>query len=166
MRINLRLIGVLLVGAVLSALVFDWLKLQSEVERQKEALTNRAVVLGEQLASSITPVLDQGRSAIMQRMIEVLGADDQVAGLAVYNASGSPLAITPGAKALRKPPASVADALRSSQPLHVWTTGEKPVHEYTLPLQRRGAIAGAIVVLQDASGITDASLPTWPFRAA
>jgi trehalose 6-phosphate synthase len=165
MRHSVRPVVALVVGATLVAVLFDCLRLQTDMARQRDEIERRAIALSADLAASITPLLDTGPSAALQEIVEAFGDRERLTGLAVYNEAGTALAITAGVLEFRAPLARVADAIRMSQPLQRWTLGEKLVYSYTLPLLRQGMVVGAMAVFHDASDIGSWSLALWRLDA-
>jgi len=154
MRIGFRLILSLVVAVTLVAWLFDFVQVQLERERLRDELEIRAAVLGESLAKIIEPSLAQVRDGSLQRIVDALGNRERLTGAAVYDHTGRPLAVTSGTELLRAPPAIALDAIHSGRGLHQFQeTGDRLLHFYALPLSQQSALAGAIVLLHDASYI-------------
>ena len=159
-RASIRPVVLLVLGATLVAVLFDCLRLQTEMARQKSAIERRAAELSAGLAVIITPLLEEGPPAL-QAAVEAFGTRDRTTGLAVYNEAGIALAVTAGVVGVRESMARVTEAIRSSQPLQQWTVGKTLVYSYTLPLLRRDMVVGAMVVFPDASDLASWSMAFW-----
>ena len=155
MRYSIRPAVALIVGATLVAVLFDCLRIQTEMAEQRDDVERRAIALSADLAAMVTPLLDTGTSTALQETLETFGSRERLTGLAVYNDTGTALAMTAGVAEFREPLASVADAIRTSQPLQQWIMGGRLVHTYTLPLVRQNVVAGAMVMFHDASDIAN-----------
>jgi trehalose-6-phosphate synthase len=160
-----RPVILLIVAAFFVAVLFDCLRIQSEMSRQREQIAQRAVDLGRALAASITPLLDSGATETLQEVVQAYGSRDDVTGVAVYSETGTPLAMTAGVAEFGGPLARVTDAMRTSMPLQVWTVGSRLVHSYTLPLVRQNMVAGAMVLFYDASDLEGWNPGFWELDA-
>ena len=163
MRITFRLILSLIVGVTLVALVFSYLQVRQEERKLKEEVERRAAVLAESLQESVEPLLDTKSSRNLQRIVERFGNRERLSGVAIYDANGRSLAITPGlASSFTRSPAAAFEAVRTDQGYGQFQTiNEKPMHIYALPLHREGILAGVLVILHDASHISAQAASTW-----
>ena len=161
MRHTVRPVVALIVGATLVAVLFDCLRIQTEMAEQRNAIERRAIELSADLATIVTPLLDAGTSSALQEALEAFGSRERLSGLAIYNDTGTALAMTAGVLDFREPLVSVADAIRTSQPLQRWIMGGRLVHAYTLPLVRQNVVAGAMVMFYDASDVADWTRALW-----
>ncbi len=76
----------------------------------------RAVILGEALQESAEPLMDRAPNKNLQKLVERFGEREHLKGVAVYDASGKLLAITPGiAKEFEDWPAIVKDAAKKDK---------------------------------------------------
>jgi trehalose 6-phosphate synthase len=152
---SVRLILSLVAAVTLIAWLFDFAQVQLERERLKDELESRAAVLGEILARSIEPSLEQEPNAKLQRIVETFSNRERMTGVAIYDGAGQPLVVTPAIAQLREPPAIALNVIRSGRDSRQFqTAGDKLMHFYAMPLHRQGTLAGAMVVLHDASAIT------------
>ena len=161
MRHSVRPVVALIVGATLVAVLFDCLRVQTEMAEQRNEIERRAIELSADLATIVTPLLDAGTSTALQEVVEAFGSRERLSGLAIYNDTGRALAITAGVSEFREPLVSVADAIRTSQPLQQWIMGGTLVHTYTLPLVRENVVAGAMVMFYDASDVANWTRALW-----
>jgi trehalose 6-phosphate synthase len=160
-----RPIVILVVAAIFVAVLFDCLRIQTEMSRQRDQIARRAIDLGQALAASITPLLDTDASDTLQEVVQAFGSREHLTGLAVYNEAGAPLAMTAGVMELGEPLTRVADAIRTTKPLQEWIFGTRLVHSYTLPLVRQNMVAGVMVLFHDASDLEGWSLGFWELDA-
>ena len=160
-----RPIVILVAAAIFVAILFDCLRIQTEMSRQRDQVAQRAIDLGQVLAATITPLLDTDTNHTLQEVVQTFGSRERLTGLAVYNKTGTPLAMTAGVPEFGEPLARVADAIRTSKPLQEWTLGTKLVHSYTLPLVRQNMVAGVMVLFHDASDLEGWSLGFWELDA-
>jgi len=161
MRHTVRPVVALIIGATLVAVLFDCLRIQTKMAEQRNAIERRAIDLSADLATIVTPLLDAGTSTALQETLEAFGSRERLSGLAIYSDTGRALAMTAGVSDFREPLVSVADAIRTSQPLQRWIMGGRLVHTYTLPLVRQNVVAGAMVMFYDASDVADWTRALW-----
>jgi trehalose 6-phosphate synthase len=158
MRISFRLILSLIIVVTLVALLFDVLERGLDEERQKSELGRRAAVLSESLAEAIEPLLEQDARRNLQRIVETFGNRERLIGVAVYGATGERMAATPGVAQLRNAPSVAIDAISTGRAVQEFTSlASRLVHFHAEPLERYGAVSGAMVVMHDASFITNQS---------
>ena len=152
MRITLRLIVALVVTVAVVAAGSAYFHAQQESSRLNEEIERRSRLLAESLQESVQPLLQQGSSTNLQRLVEKFGNRERVTGLAVYDAKGQALAVTEKlAPSLSFVPGLVARALNRDIDTSTFeTVGNKRMHVYILPLHGTEGVAGALVVFQDA----------------
>ncbi len=162
MRITFRLIFsiVLAVGAV--AAVSAYIQVGQEKIRQEEELARRSRLLAEGLEGTLAPLLLRGPSGELQRLVEKFGNRERLAGVAVYDAKQTPLAVTASlAAALPTPPQSVRDALsKGSESSGFDRLAKKEMHLFVMPLGG-DKIVGAIVIFHESSYIRSRLREIW-----
>jgi trehalose 6-phosphate synthase len=126
-------------------------------------LERRAEVLGESLAGNIEPSLGKGSHKELQRIVERFGNRQHLAGVAIYDTQGEPIAITPGlAQQLSGEPAEVAQAVAKNQASGQFIRiGEAALYIYAVPLHQRDEVAGGLAIVHDASFINVQSKGIW-----
>ncbi len=166
MRITFRLFFSLVVGVALVAALFAFLQVRQERQRLREELERRSAVLAESLQESVEPLTDKGPSRNLQRIVEKFGNRERLRGVAVYDADGRPLALTPGLSSqLGLPPSIASQALRINRGLSAFESiSGEATHIYALPLHRGDALVGMLVILHDASYIPKQMAATWRFN--
>jgi hypothetical protein len=163
MRITLRLILSLIVGVTLVAAVFAYLQVRQEERRLREETERKSAILAESLEESVEPLLEARSEKKLQRIVERFGNRERLTGVAVYDARGRCIAITPGLSAdfLNSPPAAF-EAVRTNKGFGLFREIDgKPMHIYALPLHRDNAMAGVLVILYDVSHISTEGASTW-----
>lgn len=163
MRVTLRLLLSLIIGVSLVALVSSYLQVRQEDRRLREELGRRAAVLAENLQERVEPLLGQQDSKDLQRIVEKSCNRESMSGVAIYDANGQSLAITPGlAPSLSRSPAIAFEAiLRDQSRGQFQETDGKLMHVYALPLHRDGALAGVLLLFHDATYISARAASTW-----
>jgi len=168
MRVSVRLILSLIVGVTLVTFLFARREVRTEKCGLCSDLQRRAEVLTESLEGVIGPlgghssdtVLQQRR---LQQIVEHFGNRERLAGVAVYDAEGKPLAISLKlAQQLAKDPTIADQAVRLKREggdfLHV---GAVTMHVVVMPLRGETGATGALAILHDASYIEAQSLGFW-----
>ena len=113
MRITLRLIVALVVTVAVVAAFSAYFQVQQESARLKDEMERRSRLLAESLQESVQPVLQQGSSTNLQRLVEKFGNRERVVGMAVYDAKENVLAVTEKLSLNSSPvPSLVAGALK------------------------------------------------------
>src|ERR1700688_2418376 len=96
MRTALKMVLPLIVSVAVVSLLFTWYQVRTERRILRNDLSRRAEILGEGLQESVEPLLDRAPSKNLQRLVERFGDREHLKGVAVYDAAGRALAITPG----------------------------------------------------------------------
>jgi trehalose 6-phosphate synthase len=162
-RITLRLILSLIVGVTLAASVFSYMQVRQERQRLREETERKAAILAESLQESVEPLLETKAERKLQRIVERFGNRERLAGVAVYDSKGRPVAITPGLPAVfNAPPEAATEAVTLDRGIGVFRRiDNKPMHIYALPLHRDDILKGELVILYDVSHIAAESSSTW-----
>ncbi|HWR20416.1 MAG TPA: trehalose-6-phosphate synthase, partial [Verrucomicrobiae bacterium] len=166
MRITVRLVLSILVVVSAFVLAFTLVQVRQEKQRQRVDLERRALLLAESLGESIEPLVQQGHSARLHRIVEKFGNRERIAGVAVYDAKGLPLAVTQTFSAqFTTPPEIVMEAITADQTMNdLITVGNKQMFVFVLPLRVEGSeeqVAGALVLFHDATYIQDRLQQIW-----
>ena len=149
------MIASLIVSVALVAWFFAFFQVRQEKNKQYEDMERRSRLLAESLQESIEPILGKRPSKQLQRLVEKFGNRERLAGVAVYDAHESPLAITPSLSSLLpKPPAVVAKSVGHGTGLGEFRgINGIEMHLYALPLKKNEEAAGALVIVHDAAFI-------------
>ena len=150
----------LLFGVAVVSAAFAILQAKAEVHALKEEIERQAVVLVESQQRAVTQLIESDSRTGLQSLADQFHDRSRLAGMAVYDAGGQTLAITPALAArLTATPEAVARALRTRQAQGVFLTlGDAPVHVLALPLADGERLLGAISVVHEAAFIGS---PVW-----
>lgn len=96
MRISLRLIVWLIIGVGLAAFLFAYYQVRVARRSLRGELQRHASLLAEGLGEALVPGLDSGSSKDLRQVVERFGNRERLAGIAVFDSRGLPLAVTSG----------------------------------------------------------------------
>src|SRR5437016_1517826 len=151
MRLSYRLILSLIAGVTAVSLVFVMYQTGAEMQALKDDVERRALVLAESEQAPVEALLQDGSTQRLQAVVDRFRNRGQLAGAAVFDARGQPVAITFGlASRLTAIPKAVELALRGG-----WGRGEflklggEPMLIFALPLRSDTGVIGAIAILHD-----------------
>jgi trehalose 6-phosphate synthase len=150
-----------LLGAVaVVSMVFALYQGAAEMHAMRGEVQRQAVVLAESQERAAEQVLQDGSPGEMQSLVGQFQNHEQMAGVALYDPKGRPLALTPGleshfaAGAPETPPA-VARAIRDGRARgDFFRSGGEPMHILALPLTADGRSLGAIAVFHNVAFVT------------
>ena len=164
MRTTLKIVLPLIVSVASVSLLFAAYQVRSERRNLRNDLARRSEILAESLQENVERALDRGQEKNLQRLVERYGQREHLKGIAIYDASGRILAITPGLAAIlplrpaaaaraTKEDKGVGEFLRTDQTSALQESEAVPEHVYALPLHSEGEIAGSLVLVHDTSYI-------------
>ena len=163
MRTTLKIILPLIVSVAAVSLLFAAYQVRTEKRILRNDLTRRTEILGESLQENVEPLLERGQERNLQRLVERFGQREHLKGVAIYDATGAVLAITPGiAPVFRMRPTAASRAAQEDAGASEYVKAEQynpgstetlPIHIYALPLHNRGAMAGTLALFHDTSYI-------------
>src|SRR6267378_4825190 len=161
MRTTLKIILPLIVSVAAVSLLFAAYQVRTEKRNLRNDLSRRAEILGESLQENVEPLLERGQEKSLQRLVERFGQREHLKGVAIYDAMGAVLAITPGiALQFRMRPTVATRAAQADAGAVEFLSAEQtnldetaPIHIYALPLHSRGAMAGTLALFHDTSYI-------------
>jgi len=155
MRLSLRLILSLIGGVTAVSLVFAIFQAGTEMEAETHEIQRQALLLAESQQKSIEPLVQNGAFGELQAAVDRFQNHERLAGMAVYDANGRPLAITSGLSSrLTGTPSAVTLALKGE-----WGREEfirlarDPMHVLALPLRDGTKVIGAVAIVHDAGYI-------------
>src|SRR5215469_7742504 len=96
MRTTLKIVLPLIVSVGIVSLLFAGYQVRNERRILRNDLSRRAEILADSLRESVERVLDRGQEKNLQRLVERYGQREHLRGIAIYDATGRTLAITPG----------------------------------------------------------------------
>jgi trehalose-6-phosphate synthase len=168
MRLSVRLNLSLVAGVAIVSLATALYQTQSETRALERDLERQAVVLAETLDKSAAPLVASQSSAELQWLVDRFQNHQRLAGVAVYNAQGEPIAVTADLAArLGHEPAPMARASWSEGGLgKFFRAGPDPanqtlVHVYEAPVRSGSSVMGALAIFHDASYIQARRAETW-----
>ncbi len=164
MRTALKMVLPLIVSVAVVSLLFAWYQVRTERRNLRNDLSRRSEILAEALQESVEPLLDRAPDKNLQRLVERFGEREHLMGVAVYDASGTALAITPEIEPIFQtwPGVVKAAAAKDSEEdqfvrkkgMNPSDKGEVlPMHIQAVPLHRNGELAGALALYYDTSYI-------------
>ncbi len=164
MRTALKMVLPLIVSVAVVSVLFAWYQVRTERRILRNDLSRRAEISGEALQESVEPLLDRGRSKDLQRLVDRFAVREHLKGVAIYDANGATLAITPEiSDTFTNWPDVVQSAAASDKkqqqfmvrtppdPAH--GPEERALHILAYPVHRDGAVAGVLVLFHDTSYI-------------
>ena len=165
MRTTLKLVLPLIVSVALVSLLFAGYQVRTQRKNLRSDLARRAEVLDESLQETIEPLFaknERNSEKAMQRAVDRFAQREHMKGIAVYEASGTPSAMTSTlGEPYRQAPSIAKSSIDSANGHGEFTrVAETPVFLYALPLERDGKTAGALVVIFDTSYIDSRVLIT------
>jgi len=168
MRLSFRLILSLIAGVTAVSLGFAIYQAQAQVRAQRDDVQRHALTLAEGLEHSVGPLLLVGAPHNLQSLVDGFQNHERLAGVAVYDVSGNPLAITAGlASPLRKAPAVVTESIeKGSARGQFFRLQGEPMHVLALPMRAGTGIIGAIAIFHDVSYIGANRAEVWEHALA
>jgi alpha,alpha-trehalose-phosphate synthase [UDP-forming] len=161
MRLSVRLNFALVASVALVSLGLALYQTNAERRGLRRELDRRALVVAESLEKSAAPLIER-RHAELQRLVETFAMHERLAGAAVYDSQGKPLAITPGmASVIAAQPGSGAPPQTSAGSGKFFTFDGRTMHGVTLPIFEDGNYAGSLQVFHDAGSIDAQAAAMW-----
>jgi len=160
MHLGRRLMLSLFGAVAVVSMAFALYQVVAETHALKDEVQRQALVLAESQQAPAEQALQHGSPADLQALVNQFQNHERMAGVAIYDANGQPLAITSGlASRLTGTPPVVARAMREGGPcgdfFHL--NGER-MHVVAQPLRADGRLLGAIAVFHNVAFI---SAPVW-----
>ncbi|MCU1274766.1 MAG: alpha,alpha-trehalose-phosphate synthase, partial [Bryobacterales bacterium] len=168
MRLSLRLILALFGGVTAVSVGFAVYQAGTEMRAEKHELQRQALILAESQQRSVEPLLQNGFYSDLQAVVDRFQNHERLAGVAIYDANGKLLAITPGlASRLTGTPPAVSQALRGdSGRAEFFRRAAEPMHVFSLPLHAGTSVIGAIAIFHDVGYIGARGLAVWQHALA
>ncbi|MHB2026667.1 MAG: alpha,alpha-trehalose-phosphate synthase (UDP-forming) [Elusimicrobiota bacterium] len=155
MRITARLIVALALSAAMVAAGSTFFQARDERRGLINDLTRRGATLSTALGGAIQSALESGNRKTLARIIEKDTRRARLAGIAVFDAAGDPLAFTPAiAQDIEVLSHPVGEALSQQNALtYIFRSSAGDLHAYVAPLGPQTGAVGALAVVQKASYI-------------
>ena len=160
MHLSRRLYLSLFCGVAAISAIFGVYQVHVEMHGLKEDVQRQAQLLAESQQRPVTQMIEDGSWRDLQALADQFQNHARLAGLAIYDAAGEPVALTSGLAArLTATPAAVTRAIQSSRSIGgFFELGGVPMHILALPLTANGRTLGAIGVLHNVSFLAS---PVW-----
>jgi uncharacterized membrane protein affecting hemolysin expression len=151
MRLSRRLMLSLFCGVAAVSTLFAIYQAEAEKHALTEQVQRQALVLVESQSKPVAQMLLNGSRVELQTLADQFQMHARLAGMAVYDAQGKPVAITSGpASHLAATPAAVTRALQSERSgEEFFRSGGEPMHILVMPLAAGGRMLGAIGIIHD-----------------
>jgi alpha,alpha-trehalose-phosphate synthase [UDP-forming] len=161
--LSARLIVSLIVGITLVSLCASYYQVLVLKRGMGRDLEHRAAVLADSLSGNVEHDLAHESRATLQKTVERFANREHLTGLAVYDESGNPVAVTKDLEVqLETAPAVVTQSLKTDETADVFLHFDKtPIHIYVAPLHRDGQLIGSLAIVHDTSYIHSEALRIW-----
>jgi alpha,alpha-trehalose-phosphate synthase [UDP-forming] len=161
--LSARLIVSLVIGITLVSLCTSYYQVLQQSRGLKKDLQRRAEVLGESLARNVERDLDRDAQHTLQRTVQQFANREHLAGLAVYDTQGHPIAVTTSIQPLMATaPAIVLQSLKENHDANAFLRmGSASIHIYALPLHKGDDLLGSLAIVHDSGYIRAESLRIW-----
>ena len=159
MHLSRQLMLSLFGGVAVVSMLFALYQATTDMHAMRTEVQRQAMVLAESQQRAATQALQQGSAAEMQALVNQFRNHQRMAGAAIYDAKGQPLAITPGLALQPGTPPAVAKAIREARAsAEFFRLNTEPMHILALPLSADGRLLGAIAVFHDVAFV---AAPVW-----
>ena len=161
--LSARLIISLIVGITLVSLCTSYYQVLMQNRSMRKDLDRRAEVLGESLARSVERDLERDAQRTLQRTVQQFANREHLAGLAVYDPEGHPIAVTTNLQPLMESaPPIVLESLKENRDTSAFLRmGIASIHIYALPLHNGDELIGSLAIVHDSGYIHGESLRIW-----
>ncbi len=163
MRFRLRLIVSLAIGIVVVSILLAYHQVHVLQQGMRNDLESRAEIVAASLEEAVLPSVEYNSRKELLRIVERFGLHEHLAGVAVYDADGKDLAVTPElASRLTVKPSLVAQAnLTGHASGGFEKVGDEDMHIYAQPLDNGQQKLGVLVIFQNAGYIRARSGTLW-----
>ena len=165
MRLGVRLITGLIAGISLVTFFFARYQVRTEKQALRNDLETRVDALGQSLQQSAEPLLLARLNRRLQIVIDELRTRQHLYGIAIYNAEGKPLLMTPNLDGhLNGAPAVVSAAIAQDKSLPQTLDWDgTPLMIYAVPLHGHGeaSVVGGLAIFADTNYIEAQKSKIW-----
>jgi trehalose 6-phosphate synthase len=161
--LSARLIVSLIIGITLVSLCTSYYQARVLNQGLQKDLQRRAEVLGESLSSNVEHDLQRDAQKTLRRTVQQFANREHLAGLAVYDPQGQPLAVTTSiAPLMTSAPAIVLQSLKENRNTDAFVRmGSASLHIYAAPLHQGDQLIGSLAIVHDSGYIRQESLRIW-----
>ena len=158
-----RLIISLIIGVTLVSLCTSYYQVLVQNRSMRRDLGRRAELLGDSLARSVERDLERDAQHTLQRTVQQFANREHLAGLAVYDRQGHPIAVTTNLQPLMdSAPPIVLQALKENHDSAAFVRmGIASIHIYALPLHHGDDLVGSLAIVHDSGYIRAESMRIW-----
>jgi len=158
-----RLIISLIIGVTLVSLCTSYYQVLVQNRSMRRDLDRRAEVLGESLARNVERDLQRDAQRTLQKTVQQFANREHLAGLAVYDPQGHPIAVTTTLQPLMESaPPIVLQALKENHDTAAFVRmGIASIHIYALPLHNGDDLVGSLAIVHDSGYIRAESMRIW-----
>ena len=144
--LSARLIVSLIIGVTLVSLCSSYYHVLVQKQGLRRDLQRRTEVLGESLAKNVERDMERDGQHNLQRTVQQFANREHLAGLAVYDLQGQPIAITANLQSLMtSAPAIVLLAVKENHSTNAFLRlGISTVNIGAVPLHRDGELIGGL----------------------
>src|SRR4029077_8601187 len=161
--LSARLIISLIIGVTLVSLCTSYYQARVLNQGLQKDLRRRAEVLGESLSSNVEHDLGRDAQKTLKRTVQQYDNREHLAGLAVYDPQGQPIAVTTSIEPLMTTaPAIVLQSLKENRNTNAFLRlGNASLHIYASPLHQGDQLIGSLAIVHDSGYIRQESLRIW-----
>ncbi|HZC22579.1 MAG TPA: trehalose-6-phosphate synthase, partial [Candidatus Binatia bacterium] len=161
--LSARLIISLVIGVTLVSLCTSYYQVLVSTRDMRRDLEHRAEVLAESLGRNVERDLERNSPQTLKRTVQQFANREHLAGLAVYDPQGHPVAVTTNLEPLiGSAPPVVLQALKDQHAEHSFLRmGIASIHIYVLPLHQGDNLIGALAIVHDSGYIKAEGLRMW-----
>jgi alpha,alpha-trehalose-phosphate synthase [UDP-forming] len=161
--LSARLIISLIIGVTLVSLCTSYYQARVLNQGLQKDLRRRAEVLGESLSSNVEHDLQRDAQKTLKRTVQQFANREHLAGLAVYDPQGQPIAVTTSIEPLMTTaPAIVLQSLKENRNTNAFLRlGNASLHIYASPLHQGDQLIGSLAIVHDSGYIRQESLRIW-----
>jgi len=161
--LSARLIISLIVGVTLVSLCTSYYQVLVQGRGMRRDLDRRAEVLGDSLARNVERDLQRDAQHTLQRTVQQFANREHLAGLAVYDTQGHPIAVTTNLQPLMESaPPVVLQAFKDNHDTRAFLRmGVASIHIYAMPLHNGDELVGSLAIVHDTGYIKAESLRIW-----
>src|ERR1044071_3538625 len=151
MRLSFRLSLSLIAGVAVTSVAFALYQTILETRSMREDAAHHAVILAESLEKPVSESVARNSVADLQGVLDRFPSNTGIAGIAVYDASGSLVAVTSRFTSrlpadLRPVHDALADGVTHREFRHI---DDRSIHVLASPLQNGDRVVGVLVVFDD-----------------
>jgi len=161
--LSARLIISLIVGVTLVSLCTSYYQVLVLNRGLRRDLERRAEVLGDSLATNVEHDLERDAQRTLQKTVQQFANREHLAGLAVYDPQGHPIAVTSNLQPLlESAPPIVLESLHENRDTKAFLRmGIASIHIYAMPLHNGDNLVGSLAIVHDSGYIKAETLRIW-----